>query len=439
MKKFSRFLILLTALFATQSMADSVSGNFTAIDSVSSVLYLKSKQSVTYSLSGFGVAQVCLQRSASDNPWDDIGCFTANKSSTVYKNLTSQGVYLRWYAKAYTSGTIAYTLADVDGDIIQDLILSPSSGSAVLQLNDQEKLVAPFGIDVGAVTLDSPVLIDSLSNAARINVNDTDAALHIDPDSTNDLGIRIVMFGASHATQANDFSLRSGSHEVINFDDSALLLTYGHTDAYAHLFKGSNITLDGGPNVTLKKAEANGTLTISSDTVSTSGATLSLSGSGHANGPDIAFSANNADVLFHDDSAGTLTLGGTRNSSIVLQDPVTMIAAAGPQGIAKDTGTFGVDANPHISFQDTAGVGALLGFTNAASDNFAINLERAGGTLALQFGATTRIGINTTGIGFFAATPVAKQGAITAAAGDEAATINAIITALENYGLLVPN
>lgn len=90
----------------------------------------------------------------------------------------------------------------------------------------------------------------------------------------------------------------------------------------------------------------------------------------------------------------------------------------------------------HISMA----AGSSLTFRDGASQTMATFNHNAGGTL--RNAGTTRIEWNATGIGFFAATPVAKQAFIADPTGGatvdaEARTaITAVITALENYGLL---
>lgn len=75
---------------------------------------------------------------------------------------------------------------------------------------------------------------------------------------------------------------------------------------------------------------------------------------------------------------------------------------------------------------------AYLGFTDGASSTV-FGAENGWG-FCLQYGGTNRIKVNSTGMGFFAATPVAKP-TVTGAKGGNAA-LTSLCTALANLGLI---
>lgn len=93
---------------------------------------------------------------------------------------------------------------------------------------------------------------------------------------------------------------------------------------------------------------------------------------------------------------------------------------------------------------DSGGTGSSFGgaltlggaLTGAASGDFNIDTGTDGIMQLRSNAGTTRIKLNNTGIGFFAATPVAQQSSPSAASGTDAAIIDAIVAALENLGLM---
>lgn len=60
---------------------------------------------------------------------------------------------------------------------------------------------------------------------------------------------------------------------------------------------------------------------------------------------------------------------------------VTSNTSGGPQFIAKDGGTFGTNADPHIQFEDSVGSGGRIGFTDGASKDLKIQNQTDTGIL----------------------------------------------------------
>lgn len=78
-------------------------------------------------------------------------------------------------------------------------------------------------------------------------------------------------------------------------------------------------------------------------------------------------------------NTGLITLGasgGTQNH--VVNGILTVRSVSGPTLIVQDTGTFGTNADPYISFKDGTVSGAELGFAGAAENNFYIKNIRNG-------------------------------------------------------------
>jgi hypothetical protein len=130
--------------------------------------------------------------------------------------------------------------------------------------------------------------------------------------------------------------------------------------------------------------------------------------------------------------------------------PIYCVTSSGPQINLSDGGTFGTNADPHLIFTDSAATGGVIGFDNDVSNNMVVDNKRVTGALNLKHNGTTRISINTTGLGFFAATPVAQPAAYTptnvtpdrsydanATTVDELADVlGTLIADLQAYGLL---
>lgn len=62
----------------------------------------------------------------------------------------------------------------------------------------------------------------------------------------------------------------------------------------------------------------------------------------------------------------------TNNGLVSFTNNVTVTSSGGPQYVAKDGGSFGTNADPHIQFEDTTGSGGRIGFTDGASKDLKI-------------------------------------------------------------------
>lgn len=103
-------------------------------------------------------------------------------------------------------------------------------------------------------------------------------------------------------------------------------------------------------------------------------------------------------------NSGDLSVGdtatlGPNGGSQAHQTNGTMkiVNASGPHLALQDGGTFGTDADPFMTFRDTSGVGASVGFTGAASNNFLISNARSTGNLTFQTNSTTGMVLDSSG------------------------------------------
>lgn len=94
-------------------------------------------------------------------------------------------------------------------------------------------------------------------------------------------------------------------------------------------------------------------------------------------------------------SSASLTWDGTTFTAL---GPGIFSGSSGPIVTAKDGGTFGTNADPYLSFQDTSGEGGAVGFFSSASNNMYVRNGRATGSLLFQTNATTYMSISSAGL-----------------------------------------
>lgn len=187
-------------------------------------------------------------------------------------------------------------------------------------------------------------------------------------------------------------------------------------------------------------------------------------------GPSSALAQDNTNLFFDDSanrlrvpniaggtgSAGTLTLKGTTHATPgpVIIDSTLQVGAAG-DGVAsriidvRNTSgrnvTFTLPADGIMAFAGPDVNGFSFGqvcyfpnagitFLNAAASTTGFGYDTASAQVRLRFGGTSRIAFDTTGIGFFAATPAAKP-TVTGAHGSNAA-LQSLLTGLATLGLI---
>lgn len=107
--------------------------------------------------------------------------------------------------------------------------------------------------------------------------------------------------------------------------------------------------------------------------------------------------------------ASATSLTGSANftfdgSAAAIAGTLTVTNSSGPQITVKDGGTFGTNADPHLSFNDNAGAGGVVGYFAEASNNFYVRNSRATGHILFQTQSTTRFDIDENGVGAYSGT-----------------------------------
>jgi hypothetical protein len=151
---------------------------------------------------------------------------------------------------------------------------------------------------------------------------------------------------------------------------------------------------------------------------------------GTINSTDIVLTGTATANSFTD---GTATLTGGALSGLVSFSSATF----GSTGACTlDSGGSGSSFGGALTVGSMVIGDAASGITGPASSDFFLDAG-ADGILELRSAAgTTRMKMDNTGLSFFGATPVARQSKPAAAAGTDAAIIDAIVAALENLGLM---
>jgi hypothetical protein len=154
-----------------------------------------------------------------------------------------------------------------------------------------------------------------------------------------------------------------------------------------------------------------------------------------------------ADTINLNSAAGSVILGVTSGKKIIgpfqFGNPsgrplfTANAANSAPLVGVVPTGTATIAGFAAHGGSDPDNAAELLIYADGSTATYVNSTKVGTGTarpLRLQFADTTRIEINTTGIGFFAATPVAKP-TVTGSKGANAALAN-LLTALASLGLL---
>jgi hypothetical protein len=152
--------------------------------------------------------------------------------------------------------------------------------------------------------------------------------------------------------------------------------------------------------------------------------------SGAGSGPTLSFSSDT-----DPDVSGTIICKGTGT---------LLIGGAAGAEVLRVSSSVGSGSNAVQVVNAAAGSNPML-TARGADTNSSLQLrgKGTGGAILLDGGSVKKIEVNSTGVGFFAATPVAKQTVSAALVTDGTATnaamataINALRTALLNYGLV---
>jgi hypothetical protein len=446
-----KLLIALMLLTAHTVFGASFSGNLETADESQGPLYLMPRESMTYSLSGFGTGTISLQRAnPSTMSWETIQDFSADTSATYY-NETNEPQRIRWFVKVTASGAIAATLADVDGDVIKDVLYHPyQSGRVTLSINDQAKIVAPNGI----VSSGSQTITGDLSVSGEILVGDGAAGnpsiawsaaptlgfYRVGSTATGVAGVLGVADGTSSApglafsgdlntgvyrSIADGIGIVAGGEVMIDAR-AAGTIAYGSATADVHTFNGAQTVYDAadGGTYLLSKQEATGILQVTGDDAADQGGNILLYGAGHANGGDIVLrSAANA-YLTVDQSASLLQLG---------------LASTGDVAILGDAlGFFGVSAAARASaYTQTY---STADKTHAARTAAALTVTDGAGTNDGTIGAIGAGAVDTAAAlqadVIAAIQELADQiGKLAADQADTAQFVNSIADDLQAYGL----
>jgi hypothetical protein len=159
----------------------------------------------------------------------------------------------------------------------------------------------------GNITATGTVIATDL-NLGTLNPNitssDADGYLAISGDSTVVTGANIRLFGASHATNAGDFSVRNNTITALKHDSSASLWDFQANDiTTTGTFTAGNIIMDGG-NPGIVSSDADGYLHLSGGASGSLGAQIRLFGDLHAtDANDVRFRSTSANTLIYNSSA----------------------------------------------------------------------------------------------------------------------------------------
>ena len=120
-----------------------------------------------------------------------------------------------------------------------------------------------FPSDVGSPDLVSGSFIGNVGAAAThdFTLDVEDGTYRLSASSTPNSGGRFEFFGPAHASKAGDWTLGSGSHNVIQYT-LGNTLTYGHNATYRHVYVGtiSSAGQAGSANLTLVAPDADETV-----------------------------------------------------------------------------------------------------------------------------------------------------------------------------------
>lgn len=173
--------------------------------------------------------------------------------------------------------------------------------------------------------------------------------------------------------------------------------------------------INGSTTQTFTTANTASILTVlhSDNTQSGSRAIIRAQGGGTSGGdPVMSWYVNGgqewmAGIDVSDSNAWVLAASGALGSSNVLRfttagvgllsGSLTIQSSSGPMATLKDGGTFGTNADPSLYFNDTSGNGAIVGYENAASNDFSVNSGiLTGAVLRLKSKAGTSLAVDGT-------------------------------------------
>lgn len=201
----------------------SLSGTFSADGQVSATLYLRSKESASFTLVNAFTGTVVLERSLGGQAWEIVRVFFAIVSGNI-RNDSVENWTLRLRCVDLVDGvnTIDYTLADIDGDRLYQVTLK--DGREILSVTDEGNLYvlgALFsgggGNSFATIQTDTGTNIEAASSTDVLTITSSDDSLLVDGDGTTDtldltLNVDIDDLLPAQAGQSGEFLTTDGSN-----------------------------------------------------------------------------------------------------------------------------------------------------------------------------------------------------------------------------------
>ncbi len=196
----------------------SISSSFTATG-VSASIYIRPFSRLDFTISDTFVGTVILQRQAGGSGWLTEKTFTGAIDSNL-STLGNAETY-RWICTSYTSGTIAYTLADSTAEVLDggQAEWKAADGTVVfkiteagVELNGTAAGFSVDSVDDGAITLakmadlaqDKFIVRTTASTGVPQTATVTAAARTVLDDTT--VGAMVTTLGAASLSAANTFA-----------------------------------------------------------------------------------------------------------------------------------------------------------------------------------------------------------------------------------------
>lgn len=315
--------------------------------------------------------------------------------------------------------------------------LEYSSDDLILKAGSNEALRVDADGKVQITTLETDLVVES----GLIKQEDGTGTVELTGGDAAATGANLLLYGDDHATQANDFSLRAGSTDVITWDQSGNLLSI---DGDVSIISDS---------LQIQAPDADETLITLLSSTTTGIVRQKMANSDQQD--DFNWVANF--------SAGTLALnrtdggsGGTLLTANFTGDFVLGRTTSNTHRLNGGALEFNAATAGTATIKKVEGTGAIVmsGGTSESSGGTVIAYGATHSTqpssVHIRTGSTTRIEVDGTGIGFFGATPAAQAAAYTptnvtpdrsfdadtVAITELADIVGTLIADLQSYGLL---
>tara|TARA_R110000824_G_scaffold144553_2_gene312519 strand:- start:310 stop:1866 length:1557 start_codon:yes stop_codon:yes gene_type:complete len=267
---------------------------------------------------------------------------------------------------------------------------APNTLTADLDLNSNDILNA------NAIGAQSLTLGNSNFNLSALNGLGSTAAGFLSPSSSNP-----STRTDGSALQAGDIYFNTSSNTPFVYSGTAwVALVSTQATVSIDLFSGNGSTT----SFTLATAPASENFTfvyvagvyIQKSAYSTSGTTLAF-GSAPASGTNnIEVVTYSGQLLASSNNFSSIAVTGGTISGASVTSPALIGSKANGQTLALTATASGTPTN-FLSFTDTGGTTANLGFTGASDDNLAIANETSAGALILETNSTERLRVDHTG------------------------------------------